>query len=207
MSLAFKWGAAILLTLGLVPSPGSADEELSRPLTIHSLPTQLSLPPDEALSRPLTLVFLPARAAPNASEAISRAVSHMSLPARRPPANDEVVAQSFTIETPGISLDVRDTPPRESPRLVSLSGAAPNPFRRVTRIRYSLADPALISVKIFDLAGRLVCTVFDGQASAGDHVTEWNGTAADDRRVAAGVYLCRLEIGSLRHTRRLVVLE
>jgi hypothetical protein len=70
---------------------------------------------------------------------------------------------------------------------------APNPFNPVTRIDYALAAPGTAKLAVYDLRGRLVRTLTDGEEAAGPHHAEWNGVDANGMPVASGVYLYRLE--------------
>lgn len=57
------------------------------------------------------------------------------------------------------------------------------------------------TVRVFDIAGRLVRTVWQGRFAPGEHVLEWDGRDADGRPVASGVYYARLEtdLGAAGH--------
>ena len=69
----------------------------------------------------------------------------------------------------------------------------PNPFAKDLHLRYELAMPAHAKVEMFDHAGHLVDTVFDGPQSAGEQDVAWDPSAA---RIKAGVYYARLTIGA-----------
>jgi hypothetical protein len=64
----------------------------------------------------------------------------------------------------------------------------PNPFNAVTKVSFGLPEEAKVKVRVFDLTGRLVTTLVDGQLKAGHHLTVWDGQNA-----AAGMYLIRIE--------------
>jgi hypothetical protein len=73
--------------------------------------------------------------------------------------------------------------------------AFPNPFHDGTTIRYALPRADEVRVSIHDVSGRLVRTLAAGQKAAGTHRVGWDGTGADGRRVASGVYWIRLNCG------------
>jgi hypothetical protein len=84
---------------------------------------------------------------------------------------------------------------------------SPNPFNPVTKIAYSVGrDGAHVAVGVYDVAGRLVKTLSDGPAEAGDHVAVWDGTDDAGRPVASGVYFCRLSVDGLWSSARKMVL-
>lgn len=86
----------------------------------------------------------------------------------------------------------------------ALSPAAPNPFRESTRIDYSLATRSAVDLSVFDVRGRRVATLFQGEAGPGPHVATWDGRAAGGQLAPSGVYLCVLKTDAGQQTRRLV---
>lgn len=81
---------------------------------------------------------------------------------------------------------------------MALHGAAPNPFNPVTSIRFSLSEEApAVSLRVYDVAGRVVKTLHLGALQAGDHQVVWRGDDESGRTMASGVYFCRLETGGL----------
>jgi hypothetical protein len=86
---------------------------------------------------------------------------------------------------------------------------APNPFNPMTTIAYSVGrDGARVAVGVYDVSGRLVTTLFEGTAEAGEHAAVWDGTDSAGRPVASGVYFCRLSVeGSWSSVRKMVLLK
>ncbi len=97
------------------------------------------------------------------------------------------------------------TTPKWAPLVTALAGVAPNPFRGATELRFSLAVAGRARLAVYDLAGRLVQVVQDGELPAGDHVARWDGRTADGP-AAAGMYFIRFESGSRRETKRVAFL-
>jgi len=83
----------------------------------------------------------------------------------------------------------------------------PNPFNPTTTIRYSLAKRTRVSLAIYDVAGRRVRRLVDGEQAASIYVAEWDGTNDRGQRVASGVYFYRLVAGSFRDTKKMVLLK
>jgi hypothetical protein len=76
-----------------------------------------------------------------------------------------------------------------APRYVNaLSQNRPNPFNPETVIPYSLAVDGRVTIRIFDVAGRLVRTLVDGRQPAGPHAARWDGRAERGGPLASGVY-------------------
>jgi len=84
----------------------------------------------------------------------------------------------------------------------------PNPFNRSTTIRFDLPRRAAVSVRIYDVRGRLVRTLRTAMAfEPGGHEVTWDGKAHDERRVGPGVYFCELSGTGFRSVRRMVKLR
>lgn len=66
--------------------------------------------------------------------------------------------------------------------------AAPNPFNPSTKIYASLKTAGKATVRIYSIEGRLVRTLHDGFAAAGQHEYHWNGLDHAGRSVRSGVY-------------------
>jgi hypothetical protein len=64
----------------------------------------------------------------------------------------------------------------------------PNPFNPTTAISYQLSAFSQVSLKVYDLSGRLVTTLVDGWREAGSHQVTFDGS-----NLASGVYLYALQ--------------
>ncbi len=90
---------------------------------------------------------------------------------------------------------------------VVLHECRPNPFNPQTTIAFELPSASRATLRVYDLAGRLVATLADGLLPAGTHSASWNGTDASGRAVASGIYLCELRAGAKRLTERMMLLK
>lgn len=92
--------------------------------------------------------------------------------------------------------------------LVILNDATPNPFNPVTSISFRLPETTMVHFSVFDIAGRLVKTLINGQhMSSGFHAVEWDGTSFKGNPVAGGVYFYRLDAGQDIITKRMTLLK
>jgi hypothetical protein len=73
-----------------------------------------------------------------------------------------------------------------------LAQNAPNPFNPRTTLRFELPQSGPVRLAVFDLAGRLVCTLVDDSLAQGSHEAVWDGRDASGRDVGSGSYLARL---------------
>jgi len=88
-----------------------------------------------------------------------------------------------------------------------LSQNAPNPFRPGTTINFRLSNAGQARLEIFDASGRLVRTLFDRQADAGQQQVTWDGLDDQGHQVGSGVYFYRLTSGAFQQSRRLTILR
>ncbi len=84
----------------------------------------------------------------------------------------------------------------------------PNPFNPVTTISLSVKDPALpASLRIFDIRGRLVRTLFSGTPSGHQLNLVWDGKDNHGQSCGSGIYHYRLQSGDFIQTRKMILLK
>jgi len=84
----------------------------------------------------------------------------------------------------------------------------PNPFNPMTKVSYQLAEQLPVHLRVYDVAGRLVKTLVDGDIrAAGVYDVTWDGQDDSGRQVAAGTYLYRLQTGAFSETKRMLLLK
>lgn len=78
----------------------------------------------------------------------------------------------------------------------SLDQNYPNPFNGNTRLRFYLPKQDKISLKIYEITGKEVVRLVEGQSYApGEHVINWNGLNNFGKEVSSGIYLYELKVG------------
>ncbi|MEZ4387205.1 MAG: T9SS type A sorting domain-containing protein [Candidatus Krumholzibacteriia bacterium] len=89
-------------------------------------------------------------------------------------------------------------------RVASLAflAADPNPFTASTTIRYDIPGEALVTLTVYDMAGRRVATLVSSRQPAGSHEVQLDG-----RSLASGVYLCRLSAGASHGAEKLLIVK
>jgi len=89
-----------------------------------------------------------------------------------------------------------------------LFDAYPNPFNPQTTIAFDLPKRGSVSLRVFDMAGRLVRNLFTTEPhTPGRHEVVWNGRDDGGRQVASGTYFYRLEAGQYSETKRMVLVK
>ncbi len=106
--------------------------------------------------------------------------------------------------TPGTRNSAFDPVAVDTPAPGALEFAAPwpNPFNPTASLRFALPEATRARLDIFDLQGRRLATLLDGELEAGFHEIRWD---AGDR--ASGVYFARLRAGNRSLSRKLLLLK
>ncbi|MBN2227633.1 MAG: T9SS type A sorting domain-containing protein [candidate division Zixibacteria bacterium] len=89
----------------------------------------------------------------------------------------------------------------------TLSQNYPNPFNSRTMIKYWLPGKAHVEIAVYNILGREVKTLVDADLGRGYQTAVWDGTAADGRPVASGVYFYRIKTGDAVQTRKMILLK
>jgi hypothetical protein len=79
------------------------------------------------------------------------------------------------------------------PAVLTMAGNSPNPFGSETVISFSLPSAGRTTVRVYDVTGRVVRTLADGDMTAASHSLVWDGRDESGNTVGAGIYFCRLE--------------
>ena len=93
------------------------------------------------------------------------------------------------------------------PQRTELVQNRPNPFNPTTTIEYVLAGGGDVSLRVYDVKGRLVRTLVDGHKGVGVHAEVWNGRNDRGEPVASGVYFYRLRAGETVITKKAILLK
>jgi hypothetical protein len=76
------------------------------------------------------------------------------------------------------------------------------------RIRFSLEQPTLVDVRIFDVSGRQVRVLMSGQRlPSGAHVVDWDGRDDNGRALPSGIYFTRTDTRDARSTGRVCIVR
>jgi hypothetical protein len=93
------------------------------------------------------------------------------------------------------------------PVVTTLYQSYPNPFNPATVIRYDLAHPGHVDLRIFDVSGALVKVMASRHHEPGRYEIGWNGENERGDRVASGVYFYRLKTVDYIQTRKMVLIR
>lgn len=88
------------------------------------------------------------------------------------------------------------------PKKFELFQNYPNPFNPATNIRFRISNAGLVTLKVYDIAGREVSTIVAENLPAGNHEYKWNAS-----QFANGVYLYKIIAGSFQEVKKMVLLK
>jgi hypothetical protein len=110
-----------------------------------------------------------------------------------------------------LTVAVPPTAPEGEPAAVlRLEPPRPNPFPLTGGnlvLRYVLPAADHVRIRVYDMGGRLVATVFDGWADAGENERVWNGRSNTGELVGTGLYLVQIRSAAGEKQARVTVLR
>jgi aminopeptidase N len=113
------------------------------------------------------------------------------------PNNDIVLKQGST--TPGLVGIIVQS---ETPFTYSLSQNYPNPFNPVTTIHYSIVKRENVSIKIYNVLGKLISEPVNEMKSAGSYQLSFDAT-----NLPSGIYYYEIKSGSFTDTKKMVLVK
>ena len=113
-------------------------------------------------------------------------------------------------------LDMRPKPPvpviasgvdEMEPDATILGPTVPNPFAPATTIHFTMSEPSVVDLAVYNILGQRVRTLYAGDLSAGEHSRPWDGR--DERGVDApgGIYFVRITRGDVTESQRIVLMR
>lgn len=88
------------------------------------------------------------------------------------------------------------------PKTFALQQNYPNPFNPATTITYEIGAAGKVVLKIYDVLGKEIATLVDGEVAAGTHTVNWNPNG-----VASGMYFARLTAGERTETIKMMLVQ
>ncbi len=81
----------------------------------------------------------------------------------------------------------------------------PNPFNPSTVIRYQVAEPGLITLKVFDVLGKEITTLVNEEKPAGEYEVEYS--VSSENITASGIYYYQLKAGNQIITKKMILIK
>ncbi len=70
----------------------------------------------------------------------------------------------------------------------------PNPFKDLITIQYELTEPAKVKLSVIDMSGKEIVVLVNEKQNSGIHRIEWEGDKNGKAKLAAGIYISKLDI-------------
>lgn len=83
----------------------------------------------------------------------------------------------------------------------------PNPFNPSTTIVYELPVKTDVKIEVYNLLGKKVASLFNGQQTAGTHQVTWNGTTDQGRPASSGIYFYKVSTADFSKSRKMILMK
>jgi hypothetical protein len=88
------------------------------------------------------------------------------------------------------------------PQWVALKDNYPNPFNPQTTISYTLSHDAMVELSVYDLSGRMVESLVNGQQYPGEFSVSWTANG-----LPSGMYIARLIVDGESFTKKMMLMK
>ena len=103
---------------------------------------------------------------------------------------------------PSEPVGIADENGTYQPSHILLAENYPNPFNPSTTIRFSLQEASTVTLEVYDLLGRRVSQLINGEMPAGTHNSVWDASG-----FASGIYLYRVTSGGQSVTGKMMLMK
>ena len=83
-----------------------------------------------------------------------------------------------------------------------LSQNYPNPFNSTTKIGYSIPKTSFVTLKVYDILGREVAALVNGEKPAGNYEVEFNGNG-----LSSGIYFYKIQAGNFSSVKKMILVK
>lgn len=101
-----------------------------------------------------------------------------------------------------IYTDISNSEETIIPEKYQLSQNYPNPFNPNTTIKYSLPENSFVNLKVYDVTGREVSELVNGEKQAGNYIVNFSA-----QNLPSGIYFYTLISGNFSDTKKMVILK
>jgi hypothetical protein len=102
-----------------------------------------------------------------------------------------------------IGITAESVPEMPGSQKFGLGNVFPNPFDQSTVINYSIPEQCDVSLKIYDINGRLVKDLHKGMQLGGNYSVKWNGQDDSGNQISAGIYFIKLSSDGFNQSMKL----
>jgi len=95
----------------------------------------------------------------------------------------------------------------EVPDKFEVSQNYPNPFNPTTAITYSLPMSEYVTLKVYDISGRVITELVNNNQNAGSYTVTWNGKNNFGESVSSGIYFYELNAGTFKVQKKMLLVK
>ncbi len=88
-----------------------------------------------------------------------------------------------------------------------LSQNYPNPFNPTTKVKFSVPVDGSVTLKVYNMLGQEIATLFDGNAQKGTYSLSWDGKDSKGNTVSSGTYIYKMIAGDFVQSKKMVLLK
>ena len=100
------------------------------------------------------------------------------------------------------AASIPNTPDRNSPQGFSIASFYPNPFNATTRLSYHTPVAGSALIKAYNITGRMIATLIDGEITAGNH-----SVLLDGGDLCAGIYIVKVQVAGFNTVQKVVLVR
>jgi hypothetical protein len=93
------------------------------------------------------------------------------------------------------------------PKQLVVNQNYPNPFNPRTTIKFAMPARGQVSVKVYNVRGELVTTLFDGVKDAGEQTVIWSGQDSNGSQVSTGIYLYKVQAAGTEVVKKMALIK
>jgi hypothetical protein len=108
---------------------------------------------------------------------------------------------------PNYAVDVNERAESSIPLVWNLAQNYPNPFNPRTSISFDVPRSGHITIKIYDILGREIKSIWEETTPSGSYQVFWDGLDKTGQAVASGVYVYRIESRDFSDTRKMILIR
>jgi len=109
---------------------------------------------------------------------------------------------SMQVPVPTVGIDEQ----ANQPLAFNLEQNYPNPFNPTTKIKYSIPKQSYVTIKVYDILGKVVSTLVNEEEPAGNYEVEFS-TVSGIRNLASGIYLYKIKASDYVSTKKMILLK
>ncbi|MCP4710633.1 MAG: T9SS type A sorting domain-containing protein [Planctomycetes bacterium] len=121
--------------------------------------------------------------------------------------DDNSIYESALYSIASIDMEALGTGDKTASYNFKLEQNRPNPFNPSTAISYEIPIDGRVTLRIFNMSGQLIRTLFDAEQEAGWSQVTWDARNDNGHEVSSGVYFYSLETSNASARKRMVLLR